>query len=87
MFKLGKSLRNDIVKILISGHLYCQTCKNIYNESNNSNVVVVYDSIESVLQMLSRNSIQVTDDENDEPVTSSMITNDSPFYIVSLTRS
>jgi hypothetical protein len=46
---LGKSLRNDVVRVLINGHLYCQTCKNIYSEYN-----VVYDSIESVLQMLSR---------------------------------
>ena len=77
--ELGKSLRNDIVRILISGHLYCRTCKNIYSEhggANNNN----YDSIESVLQVLSRNSIHVTD-ENDEPVTSSLISNDSPFYI------
>jgi hypothetical protein len=31
--ELGKSLRNDLVKELISGRVYCAACKNIFNNS------------------------------------------------------
>lgn len=78
---MGKSLRNDILVELISGNVYCIACKNIFQNSGFLNAKAFMD-ISDVFEQLARNSIQVTD-ENDDPVTSQIISQDSPFYVVS----
>lgn len=78
--ELGKALRNDLVQELITGKAYCLACKNIF-ESNKSSKYSNFNNISDVFDQLARNSIQVTD-ENDDPVTWQVIAQDSPFYVV-----
>ena len=77
--KLGKTLRNDFVQELINGKVYCLACKNIFSSSNN--IKLTFHDVSDVLDHLSRNSIQCND-ENDDPVTQQLISQDSPFYVV-----
>lgn len=64
---------------LINGKIYSQACKNIYQQKS-----LKCESVQDVLENLSKNSIQVSD-ENDDQVTPYIIEKDSPFYVVSLT--
>ncbi|CAF0704892.1 unnamed protein product [Brachionus calyciflorus] len=70
--ELGKSLRNEIVQELINGNLYCMACRNLF-QSN-------FETISDILEFLAMNSIEVND-ENDDPVTWQVISQDSPFYV------
>lgn len=76
--ELGKTLRNDFVQELINGKVYCLACKNIFSSSNN--IKLTFHDVSDVLDHLSRNSIQCND-ENDDPVTQQLISQDSPFYV------
>lgn len=71
--ELGKSLRAEIVQELISGSLYCNACSNLFSTK--------FDHLTHVIEYLANNSVIVTD-ENDEPVTWQIISQDSPFYVV-----
>ncbi len=71
-------MRADVVRELINGKIYSQACKNIYQQK-----VIKCESVQDVLDYLSKNSIQVTD-ENDDQVTPFLIQQDSPFYVVNI---
>lgn len=80
--ELGKSLRNEIVKELISGKVYCAACKNIFNNAalNKTHQKFTYFStVAEIFDQLTCSSITVID-ENDEIVTPDDIADDSPFY-------
>jgi hypothetical protein len=69
-------LRADVVHELINGKIYSQACKNIYPQK-----LFKCERVQDVLEHLSKNSIQVSD-ENDDQVTPQVIEQDSPFYVV-----
>ena len=81
--ELGKSLRNELVRELISGQVYCAAAKNIFNNpalSSSHQKYLYFSTVSEVFEQLIKSSVSITD-ENDDPVNAQVIAQDSPFYV------